>query len=208
MAEPATAPASVTKLEPPKQPAKIPISLHLGDRIIDGALIKPITFTTYMGFISDAQAMTQPADWQARVKRVRMVKQVTYFMGPAPITLSSQEVLQLPIRDTLKIQALLDVDEGKLGKIVREGDGIEKAIVYELGTPVTMRSGKEPVVIRELEFFAKTYGDIEDVLAAPTLFHQGLVLLSTVAKPLRARYSRAPLRSNSTTLCVRSTLSM
>jgi hypothetical protein len=55
-------------------------------------------------------------------------------------------------------------DEGKAGKIVRDGNRINKAITYELGTPIPQGKDKGPIA--ELEFLAPTYGDIEDILAA------------------------------------------
>jgi hypothetical protein len=76
------------------------------------------------------------------------------------------------------------------GKIVRDGDGIDKAIVYELGTPISVGQGKPP--IKELEFQASTYGDVEDVLAVDAPIQQAAVLISTVAKPLGTSLSLLP----------------
>ena len=51
-------------------------------------------------------------------------------------------MLRLPVPDFYKIVAALDGDEGKAGKIIRDGDGINQAITYELGTPIPQ--GKKP----------------------------------------------------------------
>jgi len=158
--------------------------------MIDGAVVKPVTFAAYMSFITEAQNLTSPKTWEGKIRRVRMAKQVTYFMATAPIQLSMADVLRMPIQAAREIAAKLDENEGKPGRISRPGDGIDKAIIYELGTPISTGQGKSP--ISELEFMAKTYGDVEDVLAASTSFHQGLQLIESVAKPLGSSLTLLP----------------
>jgi hypothetical protein len=80
--------------------------------------------------------MTQPAAFSARLLRVRMSKQVAYHINGAIMQVSPEEVLRLPVPDFYRIVNGLDGDEGKPGKIVRDGDGIHQAITYELGTPI------------------------------------------------------------------------
>ena len=53
-------------------PTKIPINFQLGDKLIDGATIKPSTFTSSADCISAAHRMTQPSEFSARLLRVRM----------------------------------------------------------------------------------------------------------------------------------------
>jgi hypothetical protein len=108
---------------------------------------------------------------------------VNYHINGAIVPVTPEEVLRLPLPDFYRIVAALDNGEGKAGKIIRDGDGINTAIVYELGTPLPV-IGKEP--IRELEFLASTYGDIEDVLGADGPAAQTAVLIKSVAKPRRA----------------------
>jgi hypothetical protein len=191
MAATPQAQATTPKPPPAPPPNSIPISFSLGDRIIDGAVVKPVTFAAFNDFITEAQTMTQPQTWEGKLRRVRMTKQVVYYANGVPAPLTQEEVLRMPIPAARNIAARLDENEGKLGKIVRAGDGIDQAIIYELGTPLQMRS-KEPITIRELEFMAKTYGDIEDVLAAPTTFQQAAQLIATVAKPLGTSLTALP----------------
>ena len=179
--------ATVTKIQTPE---KVPINLVLGDRIIDGASIRPLSFQAFADIISEAQAMTQPKTFEGRLKRLRMQRQVTYYMGTNQVQLSIQDILKLPIPDTRAIVAKLDGDEGKAGKIIRTGNGIDQAMVYELGSPISTGAGKPP--IKELEFLAKTYGDIEDVLAADNPIQQTAQLIATVAKPLGSSLSLLP----------------
>jgi len=159
--------------------------------MIDGAIVKPVTFAAFNEFVIEAQSMTTPKTWEGKLRRVRMTKQVAYYTNGTQVPMSQVEILRMPIPAARDISAKLDENEGKPGKIVRPGDGVETAIVYELGTPLTLRA-KEPVVIRELEFLAKTYGEIEDVLAASSTFQQAAHLIATVAKPLGTSLSLLP----------------
>jgi len=180
--------ASVTKLQAPD---KIPINLVLGDRVVDGASIRPLSFQTFADIISEAQGMTAPKTFEGRLKRLRMHRQVNYYMGANQVQLSIQEILQLPIPDARAISVKFDAtDEGKPGKIIREGDGINQAIVFELGTPIPTGAGKPS--IKELEFSAKTYGDIEDVMAAENSIQQAAQLIATIAKPLGSSLTLLP----------------
>src|SRR5262245_1781721 len=66
---------------------------------------------------------------------------------------------------------------------------VVKSIVFELGTAIQVQ-GKSP--IKEVEFVANTYGDVEDVMAAANRIHQALMMLSTLAKPLGSSLSTLP----------------
>ncbi|MEY9235404.1 hypothetical protein ABIF78_007727 [Bradyrhizobium japonicum] len=169
---------------------KIPIHFQLGDNLIDGAVVRPLTFKAFTDCISEAQAMKEPAAFDARLRRLRMVRQVQYFINGTVVPMSMMDVLQLPIPDTRKIYSRLDVHEGVAGKIIRDGDGIDKAITYELGTPIPTGADKPPIT--ELEFLAKTYGDIEDILSGDSVYHQTVKLLETVAKPLGTSLTALP----------------
>jgi len=91
----------------------------------------------------------------------------------------------IPATVARTIIAHLSVGQGTAGKVIGNGDGAIKPIQYKLGTPLTMNaSGKEPVVVEELEFHAVTYGELEDVLAADNNVDKTRFLLRTVAKPV------------------------
>jgi hypothetical protein len=178
----------VTKL--PAQPERIPIAFQLGDATIDGAVVRPLTFSSFADCIAAAQVMTQPKLFESRLRRLRMIRQVTYYAGSTVVPMTPENVLKLPIAATRAIAAHLDDNEGIAGKIVRDGDGIDKAIVYELGTPISVGQGKPP--IKELEFQASTYGDIEDVLSVDSMIQQASILIATIAKPLGTSLSLLP----------------
>jgi hypothetical protein len=86
----------------------------------------------------------------------------------------------MPIPNAQMLTTHLDEEEGGVGKITREGDGISTSIIYELGTPIPV-VGKDSIT--ELEFLAKTYGDVEDVMSANDSITQTALLIATIAKP-------------------------
>jgi hypothetical protein len=172
-----------TKLE------KIPIAFQLGDNLIDGAVIRPLMFQAFSDIVSEAINLKAPTMWEARLRRVRMVKQVSYYINGSVMPVGMEDVLQLSIPDARKIISELDAHDGKPGKIVRDGDGISQGITYELGTPIPTGQGKP--AITELEFQASTYGDIEDVMAASGEIRQ-TVLLIEKAKPLGTSLTSLP----------------
>jgi len=180
--------ANVTKL--PAAPVKIPIKFQLGDTMIDSVIVKPLTFTVFTEVVTAAQGMAEPKTMEARLRRLRLLRQVTYYAGNSPVAMTAADVLTLPIPASRTIIEHLDDDEGAPGKVIRDGDGIDKAIVYQLGTPINL--GKDKPSIKELEFQASTYGDIEDVLAFDAAVQQTFALISTIAKPLGTTLSLLP----------------
>jgi hypothetical protein len=174
----------------PSQPIRYPINFQLGDTLIDGVIIKPLSFSGFVECITAAQMMSEPKVFEARLRRLRINKQVTYYSGNRVVAVTMDNMLLMPIPAVRVITAHLDDEEGPQGKIVRDGDGIDKAIVYELGTPISL--GKDKGSIKELEFHASTYGDIEDVIAVDMAIQQTLIMISTIAKPLGTTLSALP----------------
>ena len=86
----------------------------------------------------------------------------------------------MPIPNAQLLTKHLDADEGEVGKIIKEGDGVSSSIVYQLGTPIPV-TGKDPIT--ELEFLASTYGEIEDVMSANDSIAQTALLIAAIAKP-------------------------
>lgn len=68
----------------------------------------------------------------------------------------------------------------KTPKILTDGDGITSPVLIKLGTPIES-AGKS---ISELEFVAKTYGDVEAVLAETDDLSRTVALIKTLAKPV------------------------
>lgn len=169
---------------------KIPIKFELGSQLIDGAVIKPLTYALFVEFLTEAQTMKAPKSFDARLRRLRLRKQITYYTNGSAVNVSEEDVLKMPIPTVHALTGHMDDEEGKAGKVTTAGNGIDKAIVYELGKPIPMGKDKEPIT--ELEFYAKTYGEIEDVLAAPDSIQQAALLISTIAKPLGTTLLQLP----------------
>jgi hypothetical protein len=180
--------AKVVKL--PDAPEKIEISFPLGDRVIDGAVIKPLSLPAFVDCILDTRTMTSPSTFEAKLRRSRLTRQVTFYIGNAVAKVEPGELTRMPIPAARRLIDRLDAADGLPGKIVRKGDGISEAIVYELGTPISGGQGRPP--IKELEFLATTYGDVEDIMAAGTGLQQALLLVTSIAKPLGTNLQSLP----------------
>ena len=181
--------ATVTKL--PAPPVKIELSFPLANdgALIDGAVVRQLTFLGFAEYVLEAQNMTSPKTFEARLKRLRLAKQVTYYAGAVAVPVTLEDVARMPIAAAHKLLDKLDGDISA-GKVIRKGDGIDSAITFQLGTPIPLGQGKSPIA--ELEFLARTYGDIEDVLAAPQQIQQTAMLITTIAKPLGHSLSLLP----------------
>jgi hypothetical protein len=180
--------AAVAKL--PNAPEKLVIAFPLGDKVIDGAVIKPLTLPAFVDCVLETRTMDSPNSFEAKLRRNRLLKQVVFYIGNAIVPVPTNDLLRMPIPVARTIIDKLDDGDGPAGKIVRKGDGISEAIVYELGTPIPGGQGKQ--MIKELEFLATTYGDVEDIMAAGTGLQQALLLVQTIAKPLGSNLQTLP----------------
>jgi hypothetical protein len=180
--------ATVTKL--PDVPGRIQISFPLGDRVIDGAMVKALSLPVFVDCVMETRTMTSPTSFEAKLRRNRLARQVVFYMGSAVVPVTPDELLRMPIPVARVLIDKLDEADAPAGKIVRKGDGISEAIVYELGTPISGGQGRPQ--IKELEFLAQTYGDVEDIMAGSTGLQQALLLVTTIAKPLGSNLQQLP----------------
>jgi len=168
---------------------KIPLKFQLGDHVIDGAVVRPLTFQSFSTIVVEAQALKEPEAWLARMRRLRMSRQVNYYANGTVVPVGFNDIPKLSIPDARALIARLDDNEGPTGKIIRDGDGVEKAVVYQLGTPIKMQKG-DP--ISEIEFHATTYGDVEDVLAAENSIMQTIAMIKKLGKPMHSSLTALP----------------
>jgi hypothetical protein len=126
-------------------------------------------------------------------RRARRVKQVVAFdKAGNRVELDQVAFGNMPRQLFVKINNALDVITDKPGKVITEdGDGVNTPIVYQLGTPFEFadtKADQKPIgtqqQIIELEFVAKTGGDIEEVLCHDNALDQTIALLKTCATPL------------------------
>lgn len=118
------------------------------------------------------------------MQRRRIVFQAQFMSAGKRVAPDASHISQLPIPVVKAIIKALDVGEGVAGELLNDADGISAPIHYKLGTPIEMTSSGKKVQIAELEFQAKVYGDIEDVLAADGDVPQALALIQRVATPV------------------------
>lgn len=117
-------------------------------------------------------------DWAVFWQRYRVLHQMRAFDASGnPMKVDVSDLSLMPIRQGIALFRHIDTaSTGKPGDLVRDkdgkptGDGIEIPLVFRLGRPLRARiKGNDvtkDVEVSELEFIAKTYGDIEAVCAA------------------------------------------
>lgn len=121
-------------------------------------------------------------EYRKRVYRERIKAQAQFLSAAgSPVAISDEALMQLPLQYAKPLYAAIEIEEQQAGKVIDKGDGVTKPIVYELGTPIQIK-GKSPIT--ELEFMAKTLGDVEGVMHQQSEFEQALELIKSVARPL------------------------
>lgn len=157
--------------------------VKFGDKDITSIEVAPLTFVD-MAKLWDKASTAPRGKHEAVMQRLRIQHQVHFKAGDTRVVPDDVELGQVPFIVVRDVIAGLDVGQGELGEITIEGDGASTPIVYKLGTPIEMKSGKDTVYIKELEFFATTYGEVEDVLAAGSETNRAIALLSSLANPV------------------------
>ena len=164
--------------------------------IINGAKIVRIeiailSFETFVQTAQETHALpgvTNGTKWKVMNNRLRMKKQLSAIDDKGGRhKFDDQAIMQLPIEYAKQINDKLnDQGEAEDGQVISsaDADGISSPILFRLGTPFKMVSTQGEMEIEELEFLAKTYGDVEEVLAEGFEPAQALTLIRTVAKPI------------------------
>lgn len=125
-----------------------------------------------------------------RAKRMKQVK--AFNKNGDAIILDHVDFANMPRQLFVQINSALDQDGDEKGQVIStNGDGLYHPILYRLGTPFDFQSSAEsskPIgtesKIIELEFIAKTGGDIEEVLCGSNSLEQTVSLIKTCATPI------------------------
>lgn len=151
---------------------------------IDTVNVHPITFVELVQCLDKAHTkLTKDGNIQTLLRRERIIKQAHFMAGDARKIPDAAAISLMPIPVARQVIGALEEGQGAQGEVIGDGDGIEKPILYKLGTPIAI-GGKDKKPITELEFIAKKYGDIEDVLAADgDPLGQAELLIRKVATP-------------------------
>ena len=167
----------------------VAVSFDVGETRVNAINIKPLMFRLFSEYATEARAV-KGVSMDVALKRIRMLRQIDYMLDGRKVAMDEQTLMQIPIVAARKITKALDSAETKMGKIIRGGDGISESIGFELATPLAIFSGKPPIT--ELEFIAKTYGDVEQLLSADDNISQTMALLQTIAKPVHGTLTSLP----------------
>lgn len=158
---------------------------QLGESNITSVELKPISFSK-MASVQNAVA-PKGGKRVSAILRERMKVQIILKSGDKVIPLDDKNIAALPYRvGNELVYALVNSGEGDsdpVGEIITEGDGFDTPILYKLGTPIKFQGGKE---IIEIEFIARSFGDVEDIMGAifDGTYEATLALLDKVAVPL------------------------
>lgn len=157
----------------------------IGQARVAKLVVAKMNFAQFARVHAAAEQAALRANSENRMKyytRERLKTQLrAYDENGTPIPLSEADILNIPRTYATQLNRALDIVDEPLGDILSEGDGIASPILFKLGTPISTGSDG---VITELEFSARTYGDVEDVLSATRQTDQVIELLKHCAKPV------------------------
>ncbi|UPT53292.1 hypothetical protein [Synechococcus phage Ssp-JY38] len=162
--------------------------IQFGEQKIDRIAVAPLLFVAFAKLWEDVSADTASRKGKALalMQRKRIVHQTHFMSGDKRVLPDDAQIAQLPIPVARSIIAHLDDDQGTVGKLLNDGDGVATPVHYQLGTPIQLaaKGDGKPQQISELEFKASTFGELEDVLATSGEVPQTAHLLRTIAKPV------------------------
>lgn len=159
----------------------------IGEKSIEYITVRPINFVQFVEAASKTNSLGVEgnAQWQLHNRRARMLVQVRCFTKSGEeLQLNEQAIVQMPIPYAKRIIDRMDKDQGDAGKIIGNGDGVSSSLLYELGTPIIMKNNADEITIKELEFSANTFGDVEEIMAEPMFADQALAMIRLLAKPV------------------------
>lgn len=157
----------------------------IGDEAATGAEIASLPFVQFAAICQRVTARKGAGKIQALLQRARLAEQVTYVTkGGKKFKATEEQVAMLPIAEARQLLAELDSQDGAPGELLSapEADGISAAIHYRLGTPIAVQPGKEPIA--EIEFRAKVFGDVENIIAADDDIARVAEMLESIARPV------------------------
>lgn len=159
----------------------------IGGKPVQGISVSPLFYEAFAQLTEKVlPRVTATEKFETLLRRERIRHQVVFTVDGKRALPDQQDIMSFPVSVGKKIVAALDIGEGKGGEVIGDGDGVSKPILYKLGTPIAMKGSKSgDVVIDELEFVAKTFGDIEDVLSENNVVSQALALIRR-ARPVNS----------------------
>jgi hypothetical protein len=169
-----------------------------GETNITSIRVLPINFASFAKVWSDVVDEARgdrSTSTTALMQRARIRLQAQFMAGDKRVAPETAHILQLPLRVAKQIVDSLDIGEGPAGELLNDADGISAPVHYKLGTPLSMKINGKSTEISELEFQAKVYGDIEDVLATDGDIPRTMALIKKTATPVGADLTLTSLPS-------------
>lgn len=162
--------------------------------IVGGVSVKRLTMAsqTFVEFnrtIARARLAQQMArddgNWRRYFLRERNRAQLkAYDANGAEVKIGDFDLMQMPRTYAAKLYNA-DIGTGDIpGMVLTDGDGISQPILYRFGAPLKLTADGGETEIAEVEFTARTLGDIEDVLCAETGPEKVIALVTKCAKPV------------------------
>lgn len=164
----------------PREITLQPGQFDIGGVPISRIVVEPISFVRFAS-VTGSISVSDVDDYAKTLTRKRIAEQAkAYTADGKSVPWNEPEILRLPIKAALDLIVRLDLDESEPGVVLNDGNGVTSPILYKLGKPLKTSNGE----FTELEFQAKTFGDVETVISAFSAADRTLALLRTVAKPV------------------------
>lgn len=164
------------------------IPVLIGDKKITHFTVDPMNFSLFVVTAEKSNAAVTGGGkkWAMHNRRQRMLLQLKAYAGAARVEVDELTISQIPIPYVKKIMSAMEAGaNGTPGTIITpKADGISSPIIFKLGTPIKFKNGTDEGSFDEIEFQARTFGDIEEILAEGNSMPQTLTMLKTIAKPL------------------------
>lgn len=156
--------------------------------------VRVIGWTKFIEVANSVTAKTTREMFAGQL-RARVLAQTSAFdASGAAMTFTAVELSALPPKIGKELVRACDEvlnTEGEAKILTENGDGITSPILVKLGQPLVMGEDK----ITELEFHAKTFGDIEMIMAHEDRGTQCVIMIETIAKPVTSNLKLQRLAS-------------
>lgn len=153
------------------------IPFMIGEAHISKIEIRPCTFVELV-----KMASSLPVSGRAKALKRAQIKLQAKFLDASgkAIPIDDKGITQMPIKYGKLLSTMVEQDDAPRGKVIKKGDGITDPILFQLGTPLTTSGAS----ITELEFSAKTFGDVEDIVSLDGDLNQTLAMIETIGCPI------------------------
>lgn len=164
---------------------KLPIII--GTVSIKELHVRDVGFEEFIAISAEtnsAPGIKNQKQWKQHNLRTRIKAQVSALGEDGKnYSLDSDSITTIPVMYSKSIMDALN-QEYTSGELLNDADGISAPLLYRLASPVKIGSTSGEIEVTELEFHAKMFGDIEEVLAETTDPDRALALLRYVARPV------------------------